>query len=97
MKQKLDTWFFITADYTFGHLLEAQATEVVKKHGGKVLGSVRAPFNTSDFSSFLLQAQASRRQGDRARDRRRRHHQRAEAGARIRPHQERARRSPPCS
>jgi branched-chain amino acid transport system substrate-binding protein len=59
MKQKLDTWFFITADYTFGHLLEAQATEVVKKHGGKVLGSVRAPFNTSDFSSFLLQAQTS--------------------------------------
>jgi branched-chain amino acid transport system substrate-binding protein len=59
MKQKLDTWFFITADYTFGHLLEAQATEVVKAHGGKVLGSVRAPFNTSDFSSFLLQAQTS--------------------------------------
>src|SRR5215470_19533932 len=54
MKQKLDTWFFITADYTFGHLLEAQATEVVQKHGGKVLGSVRVPFNTSDFSSFLL-------------------------------------------
>jgi branched-chain amino acid transport system substrate-binding protein len=59
MKQKLDTWFFITADYTFGHLLEAQATEVVQKNGGKVLGSVRAPFNTSDFSSFLLQAQSS--------------------------------------
>lgn len=59
MKQKLDTWFFITADYTFGHLLQAQATEVVEKHGGKVLGSVRVPFNTSDFSSFLLQAQTS--------------------------------------
>src|SRR5215475_10435899 len=59
MKQKLDTWFFITADYTFGHLLQAQATEVVQKNGGKVLGSVRAPFNTSDFSSFLLQAQTS--------------------------------------
>jgi branched-chain amino acid transport system substrate-binding protein len=59
MKQKLDTWFFITADYTFGHLLEAQATEVVQKHGGKVLGSVRVPFNTPDFSSYLLQAQAS--------------------------------------
>jgi len=59
MKQKLDTWFFITADYTFGHLLEAQATEVVQKSGGKVLGSVRAPFNTADFSSFLLQAQSS--------------------------------------
>jgi branched-chain amino acid transport system substrate-binding protein len=59
MKQKLDTWFFITADYTFGHLLQAQATEVVERHGGKVLGAVRVPFNTSDFSSFLLQAQAS--------------------------------------
>ena len=59
MKQKLDTWFFITADYTFGHLLEAQATEIVTKNGGKVLGSVRVPFNTADFSSFLLQAQAS--------------------------------------
>jgi branched-chain amino acid transport system substrate-binding protein len=59
MKQKLDTWFFITADYTFGHLLQAQATEVVEKHGGKVLGSVRVPFNTADFSSFLLQAQTS--------------------------------------
>lgn len=59
MKQKLDTWFFITADYTFGHLLQAQATEVVEKNGGKVVGSVRVPFNTSDFSSFLLQAQSS--------------------------------------
>jgi branched-chain amino acid transport system substrate-binding protein len=59
MKQKLDTWFFITADYTFGHLLEAQATEVVQKNGGKVLGSVRVPFNTADFSSYLLQAQTS--------------------------------------
>ena len=59
MRQKLDTWFFITADYTFGHLLEAQATEVVQKNGGKVLGSVRVPFNTADFSSFLLQAQSS--------------------------------------
>ena len=59
MRQKLDSWFFITADYTFGHLLEAQATEVVQKNGGKVLGSVRVPFNTADFSSFLLQAQSS--------------------------------------
>ncbi len=59
MKQKLDTWFFITADYTFGHLLEAQATEIVNKMGGKVVGSVRVPFNTADFSSFLLQAQTS--------------------------------------
>ena len=55
-----DTWFFITADYAFGHDLEAQTTAVVKKEGGKVLGGVRAPLNTPDFSSFLLQAQSSK-------------------------------------
>jgi len=59
VKQGLDTWFFITADYTFGHILEEQASEVVKANGGKVVGSVRVPFNTADFSSFLLQAQSS--------------------------------------
>jgi len=59
VKQNLDSWFFITADYTFGHILEAQASEVVTAHGGKVLGSVRHPFNTADFSSYLLQAQNS--------------------------------------
>src|SRR5450432_4197389 len=55
-----DTWFFITADYAFGHALEADTTAVVEKSGGKVLGKVRAPLNTNDFSSFLLQAQASK-------------------------------------
>ena len=60
MKQGLDTWFFITADYVFGQVLEQQATDVVKKFGGKSLGSVRHPFNTTDFSSFLVQAQASK-------------------------------------
>jgi branched-chain amino acid transport system substrate-binding protein len=55
----LDTWFFITVDYTFGHSLEADATSAVKAAGGKVLGSVRHPLNTADFSSYLLQAQAS--------------------------------------
>ncbi len=55
-----DSWFFITADYAFGHQLEADTTAVVKEMGGKVLGSVRAPLNTPDFSSFLLQAQASK-------------------------------------
>jgi branched-chain amino acid transport system substrate-binding protein len=55
-----DTWFFITADYAFGHALERDTTKVVEEHGGKVLGSVRAPLNTADFSSFLLQAQASK-------------------------------------
>jgi branched-chain amino acid transport system substrate-binding protein len=53
------TWFFITADYAFGHDLEKQATEEVLAGGGKVLGAVRHPIATNDFSSFLLQAQAS--------------------------------------
>ena len=55
-----DTWFFITADYAFGHALERDVTAVVKAAGGKVLGGVRHPLNASDFSSFLLQAQASK-------------------------------------
>ena len=56
------TWFFITADYAFGHALERDVSNVVKKAGGSVLGSVKAPINTSDFSSYLLQAQASKAQ-----------------------------------
>ncbi len=52
-------WFFLTADYAFGHAFEADASAVVKASGGKIVGSVRHPFNTSDFSSFLLQAQSS--------------------------------------
>jgi len=55
-----DTWFFITADYAFGHALERDTTAVVQKAGGKVLGAVNVPLNNSDFSSFLLQAQASK-------------------------------------
>src|ERR1700719_1659138 len=55
-----DTWFFFTADYAFGHDLEAQTAAVVNAMGGKVLGSVRAPLNTPDFSSYLLQAQSSK-------------------------------------
>jgi branched-chain amino acid transport system substrate-binding protein len=55
-----DTWFFLTADYAFGHALERDVEAVVLKTGGKVLGKVRHPFPTSDFSSFLLQAQASK-------------------------------------
>jgi branched-chain amino acid transport system substrate-binding protein len=54
-----DSWFFITADYAFGHELERDATAVVKASGGSLKGSVRAPINTPDFSSFLLQAQGS--------------------------------------
>jgi branched-chain amino acid transport system substrate-binding protein len=53
------TWFFITADYVFGHTLEEATMKVVKDAGGEVKGSVRAPFPTTDFSSYLLQAQAS--------------------------------------
>jgi branched-chain amino acid transport system substrate-binding protein len=55
-----DTWFFLTADYAFGHALERDTEAVVIKAGGKVLGKVRHPLNTQDFSSFLLQAQASK-------------------------------------
>ncbi len=54
-----DTWFFITADYAFGHALERDTTAVIEANGGKVVGSVAAPFPATDFSSFLLQAQAS--------------------------------------
>jgi branched-chain amino acid transport system substrate-binding protein len=55
-----DTWFFITADYLFGHSVERDTGEVVKAAGGKVLGSTRHPLNNADFSSFLLQAQSSK-------------------------------------
>jgi len=56
------TWFFLTADYAFGHALEADTSAVIKAKGGTVLGSVRHPLNASDFSSFLLQAQNSKAQ-----------------------------------
>jgi branched-chain amino acid transport system substrate-binding protein len=55
-----DSWFFLTADYAFGHALERDTTAAVIKAGGKVLGGVKAPLNTNDFSSFLLQAQSSK-------------------------------------
>lgn len=55
-----DSWFFITDDYAFGHSLEHDASTVIKKLGGSVLGSARPPFNTPDLSSFLLQAQSSK-------------------------------------
>ena len=54
-----DTWFFITADYAFGHQLEEDTSQVVSEEGGEVLGSVRHPLSSSDFSSYLLQAQGS--------------------------------------
>ncbi len=59
-KQGLDSWFFITADYAFGHSLQDDTAAAVKDAGGKVLGAVNAPFPNTDFSSFLLQAQGSK-------------------------------------
>lgn len=55
-----NTWFFITADYAFGHSLERDTKAVIEENGGKVLGQIRAPLSSPDFSSYLLQAQASR-------------------------------------
>jgi branched-chain amino acid transport system substrate-binding protein len=55
-----DTWYFLTADYAFGHALERDTTAVIQKNGGKVLGSVKTPFPGTDFSSFLLQARSSK-------------------------------------
>ena len=60
VKRGGDTWFFLTADYAFGHSLEQQASEVIRTNGRKVLGAVRHPFATPDLSSFILQAQASK-------------------------------------
>ncbi|MFB9266361.1 ABC transporter substrate-binding protein [Bradyrhizobium erythrophlei] len=60
VKRGGDSWFFITDDYAFGHSLEKDASAVVAKNGGKVLGAVRPPFATPDLSSFILQAQASK-------------------------------------
>ena len=60
VKRGGDTWFFLTADYAFGHSLERDATQVIVENGGKVIGSVAHPFATSDLSSFILQAQASK-------------------------------------
>ena len=59
-KQGKDSWFFLTADYAFGHSLEKDTADAVKASGGKVVGAVRHPLNASDFSSFLLQAQSSK-------------------------------------
>ena len=62
VKQGYKDWFFLTADYVFGQSLEKDATDVIKASGGRVLGAVRHPLATADFSSFLLQAQASKAQ-----------------------------------
>ncbi|WP_428487449.1 ABC transporter substrate-binding protein [Rhodopila sp.] len=62
MDQGGKSWFFVTADYTFGHQLESDSAAVIKANGGTVLGDAEAPMNTADFSSFLLQAQQSKAQ-----------------------------------
>ena len=62
VKSGAKSWFFLTADYAFGHSLESDASAVVKANGGTVVGAVRHPLNASDFSSFLLQAQSSKAQ-----------------------------------
>jgi branched-chain amino acid transport system substrate-binding protein len=62
-KQGGDTWFFITVDYAFGLAVESDATDFIKAAGGKVLGSVRHPLNTQDFSSYVLQAENSKAKG----------------------------------
>jgi branched-chain amino acid transport system substrate-binding protein len=62
-KQGGDTWFFVTVDYAFGLAIEQDATQFIKAAGGKVLGSVRHPLNSPDFSSYILQAQASKAKG----------------------------------
>ncbi|MFJ3046002.1 ABC transporter substrate-binding protein [Herbaspirillum chlorophenolicum] len=59
VKQGGNSWYFITADYSFGYSLQADTTAIIEAAGGKVVGSVKHPFNTSDFSSYLLQAQSS--------------------------------------
>jgi len=59
VKRGGDTWFFISADYAFGEALQRDAADIVVRSGGKVLGNVRHPLNTNDFSSFLIQAQSS--------------------------------------
>jgi branched-chain amino acid transport system substrate-binding protein len=59
LKKKLDTWFFITTDYTFAHALEADASSFVTAGGGKIIGAVRSPIGNPDFSAQILQAQAS--------------------------------------
>ena len=92
-----DTWFFLTADYAFGYSLEEQTGTFVKDAGGEVVGAVRHPLATTDFSSFLLQAQSLRRQGHRPRQRRPRHRERDQERRRSSASSRAARSSPRCS
>ena len=85
-----DTWFFLTADYAFGHALERDTGEVVEKNGGKVLGKVRHPLNTIRLLVVPAAGAVVEGQGHRPRQRRRRHHQFDQAGGRVRHRQGRA-------
>ena len=86
VKRGEDTWFFVTADYAFGMALERDAANVVKESGGKVLGDVRHPAQLLGLLVLPAAGAGLQGQGDRARQCRRRHHQRAEAGGRVRHH-----------
>ena len=81
-----DSWFFITADYAFGHQLEDDTSTVVKEEGGEVLGAVRHPLELVGLLVLPAAGAGLGRQGDRARERRQRHHQRDQAGPRVRHH-----------
>jgi branched-chain amino acid transport system substrate-binding protein len=83
IKQNLDSFFFITADYAFGASLEADARDAIAKSGGSVVGGVRSPLNTADFSSYLIAAQASKAKSHRVRASRRRPIQRAQTSPRV--------------
>ncbi len=85
-----DTWFFLTSDYAFGHALERDTSAVVTANGGKVVGKVLHPLNTSDFSSFLLAGAGLEGQNHRPRQCRRRYRQCDQAGRGIRHHRRRA-------
>ena len=82
-----DTWFFLTADYAFGHALERDTEAVVLKNGGKVLGKVRVPLNTQDFSLVPAAGAGVEGEDHRPRQRRRRHDQLDQAGGRVRHRQ----------
>ena len=96
LKRGGKSWYFITADYAFGLALERDTKAVVEKNGGKVVGGVRTPFPNPDFSSFLLQAQASGAQVIGLADAGLRCRQRHQAGARVRHPAGRPDPSPPC-
>jgi branched-chain amino acid transport system substrate-binding protein len=89
VKRGGDSWFFITADYAFGHELERDTAAVVKSNGGQVLGSVRAPLNNADFFIVPFAGSSVEGEGGRARECGDRYDERYQAGSRVRSHEER--------